>query len=165
MFSYTKEKELHEYIVEHFNDYFDFNYISSEFIVSGGRVDIIGKDDNTIYVVELKRDYITNSAIKQLVNYLPEIQALNPNSKVKGIAVAPMVDEKLDPLPDNIELMVLDNVNFIEPVHRFTKKRVTFTIEEELVEKLKEISTDTMIPQAKLVEKAIESIIEKYDKS
>ncbi len=45
------------------------------------------------------------------------------------------------------------------------KKRVTFTIEEELVEKLKQVSNDTMIPQAKLVEKAIESILEQYDKS
>jgi predicted DNA-binding protein len=45
------------------------------------------------------------------------------------------------------------------------KKRVTFTIEEEIVERLKKVSEDTMIPQAKLVEKAIENILEQYDKS
>lgn len=45
------------------------------------------------------------------------------------------------------------------------RKRVTFTLEEDIIEKLKLVSTDTMIPQAKLVEKAIENILEQYDKS
>lgn len=44
------------------------------------------------------------------------------------------------------------------------KKRVTFTIEKELVEQLKQVSEQTMIPQAKLVEKAIEKVIEEYKK-
>jgi predicted DNA-binding protein len=45
------------------------------------------------------------------------------------------------------------------------KKRVTFTLEEEIVDNLKKISAETMIPQAKLVEKAIENILKEYDKS
>jgi predicted DNA-binding protein len=44
------------------------------------------------------------------------------------------------------------------------KKRATFTLEEELLEKLKKVSEETMIPQAKLVEKAIEEIIKQYEK-
>ena len=44
------------------------------------------------------------------------------------------------------------------------KKRMTFTLDEELLAKLKEISKKTMIPQARLVEKAIENIAKEYDK-
>ncbi|WP_273946760.1 ribbon-helix-helix domain-containing protein [Leuconostoc mesenteroides] len=44
------------------------------------------------------------------------------------------------------------------------KKRMTFTLDEELLAQLKAVSEDTMIPQAKLVEKAIKSIIEEHGK-
>lgn len=44
------------------------------------------------------------------------------------------------------------------------KKKVTFTVEEELVERLKLVSEKTMIPQSKLVEKAIEEILKEYEK-
>lgn len=44
------------------------------------------------------------------------------------------------------------------------KKPVTFTIEKDLVEQLKKLSEETMIPQAKLVEKGIKQIIEEYSK-
>jgi metal-responsive CopG/Arc/MetJ family transcriptional regulator len=45
------------------------------------------------------------------------------------------------------------------------KKRVTFTLEEELVEQLKKVSETTMIPQAKLVEKAIKEVVKEYDQN
>lgn len=44
------------------------------------------------------------------------------------------------------------------------KKRITFTIEEEVIEQLKKLSEESMIPQAKLVEKGIKQIIEEYSK-
>lgn len=40
---------------------------------------------------------------------------------------------------------------------------MTFTIEKDLLIKLKKISEETMIPQAKLVERAIKQVIEEYD--
>lgn len=163
MFTYSKEKELHEHIVEHFNDYFDFHYISSEFIVKGGRVDILGKNDNTIYIVELKRDYITNSTISQLVNYIPEIQKLNPDKNIVGIAVAPKLDGKLnvDSIPHNIKIKTMDDVNFVEPERHITKKRITFTLDEETIDQLKKVSEESMIPQARIVEQAIKEYLEK----
>ena len=36
------------------------------------------------------------------------------------------------------------------------KKRITFTFEPELIKKLQKVSKETMIPQAKIVEKAVE---------
>ena len=163
MFTYKTEKELHEYLVKHFDDYFDFNYISSEFIITGGRVDILGKDDNTIYVVELKRDFVTNATIEQLSNYIPEIQSLNPDKVVLGIAVAPKIDDKvnINSLPSNITIKTLDNVKFIEPEHSFTKKRVTFTLDKKTIDLLKSTSEETMIPQARIVEQAIIEYINK----
>jgi len=44
------------------------------------------------------------------------------------------------------------------------KKKVTFTVEEAIIERLKMVSEETMIPQSKLVEKAIEEILKKYEK-
>ena len=44
------------------------------------------------------------------------------------------------------------------------KKKVTFTVEENIIERLKMVSEQTMIPQSKLVEKAIEEILKKYGK-
>ena len=40
---------------------------------------------------------------------------------------------------------------------------MTFTLDEELLAQLKAVSEDTMIPQAKLVEKAIKQVIKEYD--
>ena len=41
------------------------------------------------------------------------------------------------------------------------KKRMTFTLDEELLAKLKETSEETMIPQAKIVQKAIKEYLKK----
>jgi predicted transcriptional regulator len=42
------------------------------------------------------------------------------------------------------------------------KKRVTFTLSEELIEQLKKVSEETMIPQARLVEQALQDVVKKY---
>lgn len=41
------------------------------------------------------------------------------------------------------------------------KKRVTFTLDSELVKQLKLKSEETMIPQARIVEQAIKEYLEK----
>ena len=43
------------------------------------------------------------------------------------------------------------------------KKRMTFTLDEELLKELKKLSERTMVPQSRLVEKAIKNIIKEYD--
>lgn len=43
------------------------------------------------------------------------------------------------------------------------KKRITFTLDEGLIERMKEVSRRTMIPQARLVEKALEKVVEEYE--
>ena len=44
------------------------------------------------------------------------------------------------------------------------KKRVTFALEPELIERLKKKKKKTMIPQSKLVEKAIEEKLNELSK-
>ena len=44
------------------------------------------------------------------------------------------------------------------------KKRVTFSLEPELIERLKEFSEKSMIPQSKLVERAIKEKINELSK-
>ena len=44
------------------------------------------------------------------------------------------------------------------------KKRVTFSLEPQLIERLKEFSEKTMIPQSKLVERAIKEKINELSK-
>lgn len=41
------------------------------------------------------------------------------------------------------------------------KKRITFTFDEEVIEYLKEISEQTMIPQSRLAEQAIKEYLDK----
>lgn len=41
------------------------------------------------------------------------------------------------------------------------KKRITFTFDEELIEYLKEVSEQTMIPQSRLAEQAIKEYLDK----
>lgn len=44
------------------------------------------------------------------------------------------------------------------------KKKVTYNLPAELVDKLKKVSDQTMIPQSKLMEKALEGVLKEYDK-
>lgn len=43
------------------------------------------------------------------------------------------------------------------------KKRVTYTLDEELIERLREYSDATMIPQAKIVNKALIEYLNKKE--
>lgn len=44
------------------------------------------------------------------------------------------------------------------------KKRITFTFEEDLIERLKRVSKKTMIPQSRLVETTLKEILDRYEK-
>ena len=164
MFTYKQEKELHSFIVENFSYYFDFDYLKSEVLLPNGRVDILGEDDTTIYVIEIKRDYIDKVAIKQVSGYLPQVEALYPDKKVVGIAIAPSIDENIEGINSEIKIIKMDNVEFIPPVSKSTIKRITFTLEETLIEKLREVSKESMIPQARIIEDMLEKNLEKYRK-
>lgn len=43
------------------------------------------------------------------------------------------------------------------------KKRITFTFDEELIEQLKKVSEQTMIPQSRIVESAIKDKLKEME--
>lgn len=45
------------------------------------------------------------------------------------------------------------------------KKRITFTLEESTIDKLREVSKESMIPQARIIEDMIEKYLDSYKKS
>src|SRR5699024_3656170 len=159
MFIYSKEKELHQHIVDNFLDFFDFNYLSSEFTVDSGRIDIIGTKDNVVYVVELKRDIVNDKTIEQLSSYLMDVQFLYPGKEIIGIAAAPDIKEGLEIPFSNIELMKLDNVEL-----NSMRKSVSFVFDKELIDRLKKLSEETYIPQARLAALALDEFISKKEK-
>src|SRR4051812_5297767 len=106
MFTYSTELDLQTYILNNFDRYFDFEYFASEMVIEGGRIDVLGMDKDTVYVVEIKRDFITQLAIDQLSSYLPKIGNKFVDKKIIGIAVAPVIHGtlNLESLPSYIKV-------------------------------------------------------------
>lgn len=44
------------------------------------------------------------------------------------------------------------------------KEKIAFSLDSELTSRLRKISKETMIPQSRLVKKALEKVIEEYEK-
>jgi len=168
MFVYTKEKELHKFLVDNFDKHFDFSYINSEVVTPAGRIDILGEDENNIYVIEIKRDEVNEFTIMQLVSYLPHIKKMYPDKNVIGIATAPKVDKKLSlfELPDGVLVKLLKGVKCDESKitkrnHLRSRKMLSNAVKNELYDKLKELSEETKVPMSKLLDEAIEDLLRK----
>lgn len=164
MFTYKKEKDLHNFIVDNFSYYFDFDYLKSEVLIPKGRIDILGEDETTIYVVEIKRDIIDKFAIRQVSDYIPQVKELYPDKKVVGIAIAPEIDSKASEIDTNIKIVKIDNVNYVPPVSKSTLKTFSVTLEENLIEKLKEVSKESMISQSRIIRDIVEKNLDSYRK-
>ena len=44
------------------------------------------------------------------------------------------------------------------------KKKIAFSLDENLVNRLKKVSEETMIPQSRLIEKALKNVISEFEK-
>ena len=151
MFTYTKEKELHDYIANNFAEFFGFDYLSSEFAVSSGRIDMLGTKDNTLYVIELKRDIVTQSTIEQLSRYLSDIADLHPGKEVVGIAAAPVVDTSLIIDDHSIETLEIKGVKLLS-----VPRSIAFTLDSDLIERIKRITDEVGISQSRIASDGIE---------
>ena|SRR5699024_4854437 len=151
MFTYTKEKELHDYIANNFAEFFAFDYLSSEYAVSSGRIDMLGTKDNTLYVIELKRDIVTQSTIEQLSRYLSDIAVLHPDKEVIGIAAAPVVDTSLIIDDHPIETLEIKGVKLLS-----VPRSVGFTLDGDLIERMKRITDEVGISQSRIALDGIE---------
>ena len=117
MHEFINEHDLKSYILKNFQEFYSFNFVKSEFkLNTQKRIDILGEDNENIYIVEIKKDYPTQSALKQLLNYMNEFTN-NTNKFVKGIIATPLenpdIDNFLKGYP-NIKYHKLNNV-YIRP--------------------------------------------------
>ncbi|SDN27697.1 endonuclease NucS domain-containing protein [Paenibacillus jilunlii] len=139
MFKFTMENQLKQFIIDNFNTYFDFGLITTEYSVRGGRIDILGEDDETIYIIEIKRDFVTSDTIVQLQRYLDTYKS---DKKLIGIAVAPKIDNSVDltNVPENIWVNILPDVEYVPNPDSKVKVSVTLDLDvaayiSELAEK------------------------------
>jgi RecB family endonuclease NucS len=66
-----------------------FRPIAAERPVEPGFIDIVGVDaENTLTIVEIKRNAATNDAVLQLKKYV-DVFSADENRKIRGILVAP----------------------------------------------------------------------------
>jgi DNA-binding Xre family transcriptional regulator len=87
MISYSSENELRDILIANCETHLGFKFIYKEYSVDGFRIDIIGEDEDFIYVVELKREVADLRTLSQINNY---ISAYRHYSKkpVIGVIVA-----------------------------------------------------------------------------
>ena len=106
IFKFVYEEELKKYLKDNFEKLFGFSFVAEELSVITGKVDLVGEDNENIYLIEIKRDYVTKETIKQLQKY---VDAYDSDKKVIGIAVAPKVKRDIV-VSDNIIVMSLENI-------------------------------------------------------
>lgn len=165
MFKFKLEEELQNHILENFGDFYEFDLIGNEITIENGRIDILGKDNDNIYVVELKRAEITVESIEQVSSYLPYVQERHPNKNIIGIVSAPNINRKVDlsKIPDNIRLKILKNVQcVVKTNHQLTERKpLSNAVKIELYDALKQLSEETKVPISKLLDEAIEDLLTK----
>ena len=164
MFIYTTERELQDHIIENFSLFFDFRYVDKEHrLEDGSEVDIIGEDDKSIYLIELKRSSGDGESVRQVRHY---VDIFNPSSKsIVGIVAAPEIKKSaILELKSNekIRLMELKNVKCKLDSGLKNRSRFGVAIDNELLANLKNLSSKTRIPSSKLLDEAIGDLIKKY---
>ena len=111
------ESFLQDHVIDNFNKYFAFAYAAREvkFLKnSEHRIDILGEDDQNLYIIELKVNKIYPRHLKQIRFYLEKYQEeINPAKAIKGIMAAPgctleaWKEIQQDPL---LDLIILNDV-------------------------------------------------------
>lgn len=133
MFTFNREKQLQEYLKVNFERYFNCQLADEEFTLAAGRADLIGRTDDTVYIIELKKDVVTYQTIGQLYGY---VSSYKSNKKVVGIAAAPKISSAInkEALPDNIMVLEISDVKY----ESGRKQCEAIYFEPQLLEWLKE---------------------------
>ena len=147
IFKFAYEEELKEYLKDNFKELFGFSFVAEEFHILTGKVDLVGEDSENIYLIEVKRDYISIDTIKQLQRYIDNYKH---HKNVVGIAVAPNIKKGLAITNDNIIVMSLKNI-----AENDTDK-INIGINSELFRKIKIKATINNRTLTKEIEKALE---------
>lgn len=154
MFTYKTELQLHNHILNNFNSYFPYTLIANEYELKKGRVDFLAEDEDNLYVIELKKDFVNKSTIQQLDGYMKLIKDEYKNKNVIGIAIAPQHKDHLNDIeiPDYIELRTIDDVDYVGII------RTAIILEKDLKKNLKIVAKE----QNRSLNNLIETIMKEY---
>lgn len=154
MFTYKTELELHNHILDNFNSFFPYTLLANEYELQKGRVDFLAEDEENLYIIEIKKDFINRATINQLKKYMNSLKEMNPNKNIIGIASAPTFKKHLKDIeiPKDIILHSLDNVNYVGKIR-------TLLVMKEVTKSKLEIQAKQ---QNRSLNNLIETIIEQY---
>lgn len=117
MYIAKREVWLQSHIIKHFKEYFNFDFVGEEIRLvepRGERADMVGEDENYIYVIELKLRRILDRHLPKLKKYMLLYEKkFNPIKPVKGVFTAPectltaLIKIQNDP---ELEFVMLDDV-------------------------------------------------------
>lgn len=154
MFTYKTEEQLHNYILDNFNSYFSHNLIANEYDLKKGRVDFLAEKENDLYIIELKKDFVTKTTIKQLNTYIQTARQEFENKNIKGIAIAPKHKAHLKDIeiPEYIELRTIDDVNYIGNI------RTAILLEKKVKKQAERIAKE----ENRSLNNLIETVLKEY---
>ena len=130
IFKFAYEEELKRYLKDNFERMFGFSFVAEELHVLTGTIDLVGEDEENIYLIEIKRDYVTKDTVKQLQRYINNYKS---QKNVFGIAVAPKVKDDVV-VPSNIIAMSLENIVKVSVC------KTSLNLDAELMQKLRMIA-------------------------
>lgn len=134
MFEYRYEKELVDFLVLNFEEYFDFKFIGREIHVKSGYIDLLGEDDDTVYIIEIKKRMINLESLEQAIRYRDSFET---KKQKKIVVAAPEIEKGLmEYVSDEIILMTLEGVKYKEDEvkHPIIQIRLRNKKDENLVE-------------------------------
>lgn len=90
------EKELVDRICDNWSLYFDipFDIIIREFNTDLGPIDIVGYNDDTFIIIEVKRKRAMTKDVTQLKRYIEAISKSDCTKKIVGYLAAPEINSK-----------------------------------------------------------------------
>lgn len=156
MFSYKTEKDLKGFVIENFSHFFEFDFLGEERQLNSGcskRIDLLGADKDSVYIIELKRNIARQSTVKQLDTYLKNFDS----SKNRiGIILAPKFAKNIDLTGyENIRLQQIDNAQYIN------EHTLNIIISDEQYEALRKLSYETRKSISQIIRELLDKELEK----
>jgi DNA-binding XRE family transcriptional regulator len=91
---YSSEDELRDILIADCEMQLGFKFKYKEYNIDGFRIDIIGEDNDFIYIVELKRENADLRTLRQVNNYISAYKRYS-EKPIIGMIVAPVFQDEL----------------------------------------------------------------------
>lgn len=149
--SFNSEEKLREYLCENYTKYFPGELVGSEvFIGKGCMVDIVGKNNNATYLIEVKPGKATKLHVDQAARYA-DVGTEKFNDAVGAIA-APAIEKSARSYAKEkaVEVFLLEDVGYKETM------KTTLYLENDLWKRVRRIAFDRGVSATHIVEQALQ---------